>query len=287
MLLREIKSVFHQELQAHYPKTKIDSFFHSFVEEFLGLPRFALVMHPEFSLNDKEKEPFFQGLWRLKKQEPLQYILGKTDFMGLEFKVTPDVLIPRPETEELVNWIVNECHSNCCNVKVLDIGTGSGCIAIALAKELREATVHALDISTAALAVASENAINNGLKVDFLQADILDEDKVLERFGDASFDVIVSNPPYVRELEKEEMMANVLDFEPAEALFVPDSDPLRYYRAIVHFSRKSLSKNGHLYFEINQFLAKETEQLLLENGFGQVELRKDIFGNFRMLKAKF
>ncbi|UBZ14106.1 peptide chain release factor N(5)-glutamine methyltransferase [Flagellimonas marinaquae] len=295
MLLKEIKDIFHTELGAIYPKEEIDSFFYSCIEHYLNLERFILAIQPGYTLNKDEEQPLFEALSELKLEKPLQYILGTAHFMDLELHVDENVLIPRPETEELVQWIlldaerpparrvgsrmVIERSRNDHSLRILDIGTGSGCIAIALAKHLPDAKIYALDVSEGALSVAKENAASNGVDVTFLHQDILNPEINLE------FDVIVSNPPYVRELEKNEIQRNVKDFEPDTALFVSDEDPLLFYRAILGFAENHLSENGKLYFEINQYLAEETKALFNTRNFSEIELRKDMFGNYRMLKA--
>ena len=203
--------------------------------------------------------------------------------MDLELMVNKQVLIPRPETEELVRWILTDCHAERGrSITILDIGTGSGCIALALAKNCPDARVYALDVSGKALEVAQHNAKQNEVAVTFIQADILTLDIL-----DTSFDIIVSNPPYVRELEKKEMKANVTEYEPKEALFVSDNDPLLFYKAIARFAINNLKKGGSLYFEVNQYLAQETRQLLEDQNFTDIELRKDLFGNDRMLKGRW
>ncbi|MBO0341241.1 MAG: peptide chain release factor N(5)-glutamine methyltransferase [Bacteroidota bacterium] len=310
MLLKEIKNIFHKELGTIYPKEEIDSFFYACIEHYLKLERFILAIRPGITLTKEEEQPLFEALSELKLEKPLQYILGTTHFMDLELQVDENVLIPRPETEELVQWILDDTKSGMSEVRsqksgvknlksgvkdqhgddanlhisplnILDIGTGSGCIAIALAKNLPDANVFALDVSEDALLVARKNAVSNGVDIGFLHQDILNAqlDTTLV------FDVIVSNPPYVRELEKNRIQKNVKDFEPDTALFVPDEDPLLFYRAIIEFSEKHLSKNGKLYFEINQYLGEETKALFNTRNFSEIELRKDIFGNDRMLKA--
>ncbi|NDV17621.1 peptide chain release factor N(5)-glutamine methyltransferase [Muricauda sp. TY007] len=307
MLLKEIKDIFHKELGDIYPKEEVDSFFYACIEHYLKLERFILAIQPGITLTKEEEQPLFEALSKLKLEKPLQYILGTAHFMDLELRVDENVLIPRPETEELVQWILDDCQKeersksdaerppaaragsrsvistplNDRSLQILDIGTGSGCIAIALAKHLTNAKVYALDVSQGALTVAKKNAESNKVDITFLKHDILDPELVLE----LDFDIIVSNPPYVRELEKEKIKRNVKDFEPATALFVSDEDPLLFYKAIMDFSKKHLKENGRLYFEINQYLGKETEALFKAHNFSEIELRKDIFGNDRMLKA--
>lgn len=303
MLLKEIKNIFHNELGKTYPKEEIDSFFYRCIEHYLRLERFVLAIQPELTLTKEEEQPLFEALSQLKQERPLQYILGTANFMDLELQVNEAVLIPRPETEELVQWILEDCQTkkknldaersrsvistslNDCSLRILDIGTGSGCIAIALAKHLPQAKVYAIDVSEKALEVARENARLNQVDITFLKNDILAPELALELELELDFDIIVSNPPYVRELEKEEMKNNVKDHEPSLALFVSDGDPLVFYRAIAQFGRTRLKEGGSLYLEINQYLGEETKALLKAHNFSEIELRKDIFGNDRMLKA--
>jgi len=289
MLLKEIKNIFHLELVTLYPKEEIDSFFYILVEHYLGLERFVLALRPDLVISKENEQPMFEAMTQLKLNRPIQYIIGKTTFMYLEFYVDENVLIPRPETEELVHWILEDCHAELVeaqqeqvkDLKILDIGTGSGCIAISLAKNLPNAEVSALDVSADALEMAKKNAALNEVAVTFIHEDIL-EDVLLDK----KFDLIVSNPPYVREQEKNEMAKNVLEHEPELALFVPDEDSLRFYKSIIAFTKKNLKANGTLYFEINQYLTEETKQLLEANNFQDIELRKDMFGNDRMLKGR-
>jgi len=284
MRLREIKEIFHKELVGIYPREEIEAFFHRCVEHYLKLERFVLVLRPDLVLTKEEEAPLYAALAQLRQEQPLQYILGVAHFMDLEFKVNGNVLIPRVETEELVRWILDDSRSGADPIRVLDIGTGSGCIAIALAKHLSGAQVHALDISPEALELARENATAHGVEVHFREEDILESPAL----GDAEpkFDLIVSNPPYVREREKLDMRNNVKEHEPNIALFVPDKDPLRFYGAIARYAQEHLRDGGFMYLEINQYLGKETESLLREHNFSELELRKDLFGNDRMIKAK-
>lgn len=281
MLLKEIKKVFHTELDAIYGKEEVSSFFYLLIEHYLGLERFILAVQPELIITKEEESPLFAALSKLKLQVPIQYIIGKTNFMDLDFVVNKNVLIPRPETEELVRWILDDFSTAQSDLKILDIGTGSGCIAISLAKNLPNAKVYALDVSQEALAVAKETAELNGVEIYFVNADILEVNDL-----DDKFDIIVSNPPYVRMLEKQEMKNNVLDNEPELALFVTDDNPLIFYKKIAELAAKNLIDKGVLYFEINQYLGKETQSLLEATNFSEIELRKDFFGNDRMLKGK-
>ena len=286
MLLKEIKKIFHKELDADYAKEEVDSFFYLLIEALLGLERFILALQPNYVVSKNEEQPLFEALSELRLQRPIQYIIGKTSFMGLDFVVNESVLIPRPETEELVQWVLDVITENSKfsnqhgELNILDIGTGSGCIAIALAKNNANAMVYALDISETALAVAQKNANENKVVVHFVQGNVLN----LDAF-EVKFDVIISNPPYVRASEKVEMQPNVLEYEPGLALFVPDENPLVFYKAIVDFASTNLTENGFLFLEINQNLGKETKALLEAYNFSEIELRKDIFGNDRMLKC--
>jgi release factor glutamine methyltransferase len=291
MLLKDIKDIFHRELGEIYPKEEIDSFFYSCIEHYLKMERFILAIQPGIALTKDEEQPLFEALSELKSEKPLQYILGTAHFMDLELQVNENVLIPRPETEELVQWILDDCQverppagrAGSRDFKFLDIGTGSGCIAIALAKQLTDADVYALDVSEGALTVARKNAETNEVDITFLHQDILNPELKLE--PELVFDIIVSNPPYVRELEKGEIRKNVKDFEPDTALFVKDEDPLLFYKAIINFAEDHLSATGNLYLEINQYLGAETKALFQAHNFSEIELRKDLFGNDRMLKA--
>lgn len=285
MLLKEIKTIYHKELDGIYGKEEATSFFYLLIEHYLKLERFVLALQPTFIISKEEETPLFEALSRLKLNEPVQHIIGKTDFMDMDFIVNKNVLIPRSETEELVRWIIEEYKIENSKLKILDIGTGSGCIAIALAKYLPEAKVFALDVSEKALEIAKENAKQNQVEITLLKKDIFNLEAILEE-EELVFDLIVSNPPYVREMEKLEMQSNVLDNEPNLALFVSDEDPLVFYKKIVQFAIKNLKKDGALYFEINQYLGKETSALLKEHNFSEIELRKDMFSNDRMLRGK-
>jgi release factor glutamine methyltransferase len=283
MLIKEFRTHFNRELSAIYPQTEIDSFFYLLIEEKLKLQRIDLAIQPNIKISVENLDFLNTALARLQQQEPLQYIIGKTEFYGLPLKVTKDTLIPRPETEELVEWIISEVSEfqsyKTAKYSILDIGTGSGCIPIALAKNLPNATISSIDVSTNAIAIAKENAILNAVDVNFTEKDILSVEKLSQQY-----DVIVSNPPYVRELEKVEIKPNVLENEPHLALFVEDNNPLLFYSKIADLAKKHLTRNGVLYFEINQYLGKETVEMLTKKGF-TTELKKDLFGNDRMTKS--
>ncbi|MDT0687274.1 peptide chain release factor N(5)-glutamine methyltransferase [Autumnicola psychrophila] len=277
MRLKDLKIGFKKELKGEYPQEEIKSFFNLLAEEYLGMSRLEMALQPDREISESDNCLFEGVIKKLKNYQPIQYIIGATEFFGLKFKVAEGVLIPRPETEELVQWILDEVSSE-EKIRILDIGTGSGCIAVSLAKNLPNAEVFAMDISEKALKIAQKNAESNSVHVNFIQQDVL-ELKNLD-----NFDIIVSNPPYVRELEKNEMQRNVLDYEPELALYVEDQNPLIFYKKITKLAKNGLNKNGKLYFEINQYLAEETEFLVKNFGF-EACLKKDIFGNYRMLRG--
>ena len=253
-----------------------------------GLSTAQLLAEKDLTLTEEQQKWYDEAIERLKNNEPLQHVMGQCEFYGRKFKSDRRALVPRPETEELVDWIISDwstVNSQQSTVNCIDIGTGTGCIALSLSKELSFAKVTALDISVDALSLARENAEMLAVEnVDFVEGDILN----IETQNIASlqkYTVIVSNPPYVRECEKAEMEANVLDYDPHTALFVSDEDPLIFYRAIAEFALTHLEDGGALYFEINQYLGRETCDLLVAMGYKNVEMREDINGNARMVKA--
>ena len=257
------------------------------IEEYLGFQRIDSVLKADFEIPSNELSLLNSAFERLKKEEPIQYILGNTEFYGFPFLVNKNTLIPRPETEELVEWILHEVDAS-QPLNILDIGTGTGCIPISLAKHLPNAKISAIDVSNKAIQVAKKNAVLNNVSVNFIEQDILQTnslDEILKQVQHKRFDIIVSNPPYVRELEKIEIKNNVLENEPHLALFVDDNNPLLFYNKIADLAKKHLSKNGILFFEINQYLGKETIEILQQKGFNNTELRKDLFGNDRMTKS--
>jgi len=287
MKLKSILNNFHSVLDEAYGKDEVNSFFDLLIEHHLGLKRIELVLNPEYAITNEQELVFSAALEALRNNKPIQYIIGETEFYGLLFKVNEHTLIPRPETEELVALIIEDVTSSTVekSLKILDIGTGTGCIAISLAKNLPKANVSALDVSSEALKVAQQNVDLNEVKVECIHDDVLNPRYV--EFVSAShyLDVIVSNPPYVRNLEKVEIHPNVLDSEPHLALFVDDDNPLQFYRAICEFAQRNLNENGILYFEINEYLGKEMIQLLEEFGFKAIELKKDMFGKDRMIRG--
>jgi release factor glutamine methyltransferase len=280
MQLKSLKIFFQNGLLGYYPKEEINTFFYRICEQHLDYKRIDVSLKSETLISPKTFEYFETIISRLLTYEPIQYILGTTSFFGLEFKVDSNVLIPRPETEELVAWILKQTDSS-QSLKILDIGTGSGCIAISLVKHLPNVEIYALDVSPKALEIAEFNAQQNAVKLNMIKANVLDWKPT-----DLSFDLIVSNPPYVREIEKERMAPNVLEHEPHLALFVENDNPLVFYRAIVELGKQTLKKQGQLYFEINEYLGKETQALFSSDTFEDVQLKSDIFGKHRMICAQ-
>ncbi|KJD34578.1 glutamine methyltransferase [Tamlana nanhaiensis] len=282
MKLKPLQHTFAERLQALYSSEEILAFFYELIDSFYGVSRINLALNPDIEVEDASK--LTDALQQLEVQKPIQYIIGKTEFFGLNFKVSESVLIPRPETEELVSWILSEIGIQNSEVRILDIGTGSGCIAISLAKNLPNAKVYALDVSAEALQIAKQNAELNNVSIEFIEDSILDVKNSKLLSEDLKFDVIFSNPPYVRNLEKELMKPNVLENEPYLALFVDDNDPLIFYRAISNFAVNKLCAHGVLFFEINEYLGQDMEDLLQLN-FKNVVLKKDIFQKDRMIKG--
>ena len=281
MKLSQLKINFTTVLQGVYDKEEVHCFFYILCDFFLQYSRFEVSIALDTIVSAKNITAFEKALLRLKKQEPIQYILGTTEFYGLTFKVNKHTLIPRPETEELVDWVLSNLHDQDSMLDILDIGTGSGCIAISLAKNIPTAIVSGLDVSEKALEVAQENAVKNQVLVSFCKKDILKTTALKNKY-----DVMVSNPPYVRQLEKKAMNANVLDYEPGIALFVPNEDPLLFYRKIAQLAMVSLQTRGWLYFEINEYLSKEMDVLLKEIGFANIEIKKDFREVPRMIKCQ-
>jgi release factor glutamine methyltransferase len=279
MILKEFRETFSKQLSATYPKTEIDTFFSILIEEYLELQRIDTVLKPNFLITTNKLVLLNTALKRLQNEEPIQYILGKTEFYGLPFLVNKNTLIPRPETEELVELILKEVNKS-KPLQILDIGTGSGCIPVTLAKKRPKATIFAMDVSKEALSIAKQNASLHNVVINFLQEDILKTEILPQKF-----DVIVSNPPYVRTLEKVAIKNNVLANEPHLALFVEDNNPLIFYDKIADLAKKHLRENGKLYFEINEYLGKEMVALVAQKGFKDIQLKKDLFGKDRILKA--
>ena len=267
-------------LKGYYPDSEALALAKMLLVEVFGFSTLELYGGKDKEFSEKHRSVLNEMIRRLQKNEPIQYIIGIESFFGLTFEVNPNVLIPRPETQELVSWIIEDYQSD-ESIRILDIGTGSGCIPISLAKQLSKAEVESWDISEGALEVASRNCERNGVKVLLRQKDVL---KAAPEGN--LYDVIVSNPPYITNKEKTDMEANVLDWEPSLALFVPDEDPLLFYRKIAQLGCDMLKEGGSLYFEINRAYGEETILMLKELGYAQIELKKDSWGNDRMIKAK-
>ncbi len=282
MLLKQYKTHFFDLLKNIQDEQEIESFFFILTEYLHNLKRIDVALNPDFEISDAAIEKWNAILAQLQQEKPIQYITREAWFYGLRFEVNENTLIPRPETEELVEWIIESQKSEVQSRKleILDIGTGTGCIPISVKTNLPQANVSAIDVSEKALEVAKRNAASNKVEINFIQTNILE---VLDL--NQNFDVIVSNPPYVRNLEKQEIKKNVLDYEPHLALFVEDNDALLFYRKIAQLALKNLSPNGLLFFEINQYLGKETVGLLENLGFKNIELKKDMYGNDRMIKC--
>lgn len=292
MTIKQYRAQFNKSIKHLYPTSEIDSFFFLILEEYIGFKRIDIVLKSDFYIDQESLNLMQVATKQLEQEIPIQYIIGKTEFFGLPFNINKEVLIPRPETEELVEQVIKEVSliktyntasneaTNEKQITILDIGTGSGCIAISLKKQLPGSKISAIDVSDKALRVAKKNAALNKVNINFIHLDILKTNNL-----DKLYDVIVSNPPYVRELEKKEMKNNVLNNEPHLALFVDNKNPLLFYNKIAELAKKFLTKNGQLHLEINQYLGKETIKLLAEKGFKNIQLKKDIFGNDRIIKA--
>ena len=281
MTFAELKAHIHNRPQLLYPKSEINSFYFILLQHYANCSTADVLADENTLLLDNITQSIQQAITELQTAKPIQYILGETEFFSNRFFVDENVLIPRPETEELVDWVLQTYPDKTYPLHILDIGTGSGCIAVSLAKALPEAQVTAIDVSPKAIAVAQRNAERNGIKVQFLQRDILQTETLPEKY-----DIIISNPPYVRELEKNEMHSNVLNYEPHLALFVPDDRPLLFYEQIATLAQQYLKPKGRLFFEINQYLAAEMQVILAQKNFTEITLRQDLSGNNRMLCAR-
>jgi len=280
--IKDILRFFRDELNDTYEKEELESIIAYCLEDFLNIKRAAISLNLETTVSESELLKFNFAIKDLKNHRPLQYVLGMADFYRLKFFVNEQVLIPRPETEELVHLIIQD--NKLSAPSIIDIGTGCGCIPVALKKNIPAAIVSAIDISESALHLAKRNAQKNEVDVYFFLKDILSPDENTEQQL-SKYDIIVSNPPYICFSEKEQMHKNVLDYEPHLALFVNDNDPLLFYKAICDFAFKNLKVKGKIYFEINQSLAPETKDLLESKGFKNVELIKDLSNNYRILRG--
>ncbi len=289
--VRDCRRYYAGELEKLYGSDEANALIMILLEHYFNIDKIKIALEPDLRLSESELLTLHFAVKELLKNHPIQYVLGETEFCGLRFFVNESVLIPRPETQEMVEMIASIARrDNACVIrtecKIIDIGTGSGCIAISLAKLLKDSDVTAVDVSEKALEVARKNAENNGVNVHFVLDDILNPHVKTHGRASQQFDIIVSNPPYVSESEKTEMRANVLDHEPSSALFVPDSDPLVFYRKILEFAQKTLKPDGQIWFEINEKFGKETAELCREKGFKNVEIIKDFREKERIVRAQ-
>ena len=268
-----------QTLGQHYSASEINGFIRIIFENICGYSLTDLILHKNNILSDSLRKQIDKIVERIDQNEPIQYIQGRARFLGRDFHVAPGVLIPRPETEELAEQIIDQAPAG---ARILDIGTGSGCIAISLALSVPKAQVTAWDISPEALRIARDNARMMNANVHFVACDVL----TVQPDANERYDIIVSNPPYITEHERETMEPNVLEWEPAQALFVPDNDPLRFYRRIANLGRQLLAPNGQLYFEINQAYGEDTARMLREYGYTSIQIGKDLSGNDRFAKCQ-
>ena len=282
-LVKDIRKYYCELLCSLYEKDEANAMILILFKYYFNIDRVRMVLEPDLRLSESEMLKIHFAVKDLLRNKPIQYVTGETEFCDLKFKVNENVLIPRPETAEMISKIVNSQHSTVNNhCSIIDIGTGSGCIAISLAKMISNSNVYALDISEEALKIAKENAFNNNVNVSFIHDDILN----LKNNIATKFDIIVSNPPYVRELEKVEMHNNVLKWEPHKALFVSDNDPLIFYRSILEFAKTHLKDNGEVWFEINEYLGKEMIDLCHESGFSDVKIYKDFRDRDRVMNLR-
>jgi len=278
--IKDISELFRKELGTIYSEQEVRSLVYYVLRRVLGFSKSDTVIRREEPVDNSISIKIIDIIKKLKLEVPIQYIFGDTEFYGLDLMVSPDVLIPRPETEELADWIIKENKNR--KVTIFDIGTGSGCIAIALKKHIADCTVYACDISENALKVAKQNAIRNNTSIQFFKRDILN---IKKNRAFPEFDIIVSNPPYIRASEIKLMKGNVVKHEPHDALFVPDTNPLIFYKAIADFSLNHLRWGGSLYFEINENLSANLSEMLENNGFCNIQVKKDINNKYRMLKC--
>ena len=288
MTFREVEQIYLEALTTLYNKQEAGSLAWLSICHVCKFNRSEYLNLKNTEIPTDQYESLLNILKALKTGKPLQYVIGETEFYGLTFKLNPSVLIPRPETEELVEWILSDVRKSKISpegIKIIDIGTGSGCIPISLKINLPDAKLYAVDVSTEALDVSRQNSTINNVAIHFIQDDILNP--ISEELKNEKFGVIVSNPPYVLDAEKPKMLPNVLDHEPHLALFVPDDDPLIFYKAIADFAIKNSDINVALYLEINENLGEETVTLLKHMGFKNIELRQDLSGKDRMIRSHY
>ena len=280
MLLNEFRNHFHSALTDHYQKSEITAFYGLLTDFYFQWPRTFFILNPQYQLNNEELQKLFFALYELKKFKPIQYITNESHFYGRSFYVDEHVLIPRPETEELVNWVLSDFKDAEDHYNVLELGTGSGCIAISLAKEQCKFNIEALEVSEAALGVAQKNALHHNAEIDFIHQDM----RELEVWY-KPLNIMISNPPYLQPDEKKEMLPNVLNYEPHLALFTPENEPLYFYKKIILFAQSCINSNGCLYLEINPKFEEDLLTFIKTATFKDIEVRNDIFGKNRMLKA--
>lgn len=282
--LSEIRQQYIKQLSEQYSLQEIDIIFYALAENYLHINKSILKLSLDElkDENDLKYILFLNALFQLKEGIPYQYVLGSTIFFGCEILVNKNVLIPRPETEELVEWILKDINNKNQKLQIIDLCSGSGCISIALAKNLPKSQIDGIDVSEKALELSKKNSVLNKVSVNYIQTNLLDSEKINTN---KKYDIIVSNPPYIKKSEKRDMDERVYKFEPNEALFVTDENPLIFYKEIIKFSMMNLNEKGKIYIEINQNLSAETQELFLKY-FTFVELKKDLSGNYRMIKAE-
>ncbi len=278
MTHKEFSSYLANNLKNHYPPREIEGFRRMILEQVVNISYIKMVNNPDTKIPNNLLKRIENIINELKNHKPIQYILGSTEFYGIYLELSHHVLIPRPETEELVHWIIKDTQNP--SIRMLDIGTGSGCIALALKKHVTQSIVDATDYSAAILKIAKKNAKKNMLDIHFFEMDILSHPSI-----DKKYSLIVSNPPYVTESEKKDMQHNILKYEPEEALFVPNNNPMLYYYAIAEFAQKHLHAGGRLYLEINESFPEEVCKLLKQHHFTDIIVKKDIHEKNRMVKA--
>ena len=282
ILLKELREQYRDELKELYPASEIDSIFQMLMDHFFNFPRTLIALEPNKELEPADAKLLCDSLQELRANKPVQYVIGSVPFMGMDLRVSPAVLIPRPETEEMLQWILKETNPVHNKLRTIDIGTGSGCIALAFKKHFLAAEVHAMDLSQPALEIARKNAQEQNLELILHQGDICNPGK-----NWPVFDLLISNPPYVPEKEWHQMDLHVRDSEPGLALFVPDSDPLLIFRCICRFACENLKTGGLVYVEIHKDFGPQVRNLFREFGYTDIVLKKDIFGKDRFVRGRW